>query len=123
MVKKKLLALGLIAVMALGQSGSVFAAEGTYYVSKLAYNSSYHMVTGSVTYTPTNSNSKNLSDQIELHCDISGSKEVYFKTTYGINATSTTLMDYTGYPEFGYNIGSVKNVNRYEEFGRTTTDF
>lgn len=122
MVKKKLLALGIIAVMVLGQNSSVFAA-GSYYVSKLAYNSSYYMVTGSVSYTPANSDNKNLGEQIELTCDKLGTTKKFYKTAYGVNAASVTLMDYEGTPQSGVNIGLVKNVNTYQEFGRTKTTF
>ena len=78
MVKKKLLALGIIAVMVLGQNSSVFAA-GTYNISQLTRSGG--LITGSVTYTPTNSNSKNLGDRVEVYCDVSGQEKMYNRTT------------------------------------------
>ncbi len=120
MVKKKLLALGIIAVMVLGQNSSVFAA-GTYNISQLTRSGG--LITGSVTYTPTNSNSKNLGDRVEVYCDVSGQEKMYNRTTYGVNAVSTTLMGFSGSPTVGFNVGLVKNENTYayEEFGYTTT--
>lgn len=127
MVKKKLLALGIIAVMVLGQSGSVFAA-GNYYVSELVRNTQYKLVTGSISYTPTSSDNKQLKEEIILTCKYGTKYVEHKKNGYGLNRVSVTMdnkiSEYGDNLYFGENIGYVQNSSYgYERFGSTSRSF
>lgn len=127
MVKKKLLALGIIAVIVLGQNSSVFAA-GTYYVSELVCNTQYKIVTGSITYTSTGSDSKQLKEEIILTCKLGTQFQDYKKYGYGSNRATVTMErnrgEYADNLYKGENIGYAQNSSyQYEKFGSTSRSF